>query len=410
MIKREVRFKTDFPFCFQNFQLIKNLFNFDCISVMLTNLTIMNPSSNYQLDFHCQEIIEQYQNMLKVYQKLAEVVPEIINNFFSEAGLLVASVEKRIKTEESLAGKLELKGAKYRDISDITDIFGIRVVTFYIDDVDKVASALEKLFEIDWNNSIDKRKAHEIDRFGYMSLHYICKVPRTLYWNEEFPELNTIRFEVQMRSVLQHAWANMNHDTGYKSGVEVPKVYLRNLSRLAGMLELVDDEFSRIRSELVDYRRNIQTLVASGNLSEVPLDGDSFKSYLKLDPFKTLNKKIASINQAEIQEVSLMNFLPLFIKMEFKTLGDIRDLIKDYSDAAYQIACFQLALSDIDIISSSIAPQNLCIACFLRSGSGKAGLKFMLDILNGPSESNLAMAEFLEQQSKDLPFMNAYDK
>ena len=358
------------------------------------------------LDPHAQELIAQYRSLLPVYSKMAEVIPARLKEFFDEAGIIIAALEHRVKAEESLVGKLRLKGGKYRDIFDITDLVGIRVITFYIDDVDKVASIVERLFEIDWENSIDKRKAHEIDSFGYLSLHYICRIPESAYCDPDHPELNKIRFEVQMRTVLQHAWANMNHDTGYKSGVEIPSVYMRNLSRLAGMLELVDDEFSRIRRELSDYRRNVQKLVASGNLDEVLLDGDSFRSYLQIGPFDALTKRIASINQAEIQPVDLSTFLPLFKAMGFKTLGDVAALIKNYSDAAYQIACFQMGITDLDIVSSSVAPQNLCTAYILKNGGGRAGLKLMLETLNGPSESNAFMAEYLLEQTKDLPFMN----
>ena len=362
-----------------------------------------NPQS---LDPHTRELLSQYRSLLPVFTQMAENIPESLKGFFSEAGFIVASVEHRVKTEESLTGKLLLKGGKYKDIYDVTDIVGLRVITFYIDDVDKVASVLERLFEIDWENSIDKRKAHEIDSFGYLSLHYICRIPEAHYTDPEHPELNRIRFEVQMRTVLQHAWANMNHDTGYKSGVEIPNEYRRTMSRLAGMLELVDDEFSRIRRELADYRRRVQSLVASGNLAEVQLDGDSFRSYLSLGPFDLLTRKIASINQAEIQPVDLSPFLSLFKAMGFKTLGDVNALVKDYFEAAYQIACFQIGLTDIDILSSSVAPQDLCTAYILKNGGGKAGLKLMLDTLNGPSDGNEAMADFLLEQSKDLPFMN----
>ena len=359
-----------------------------------------------ELDPHSQKLLEQYNHLLPVYTQMEKVIPERLKGIFDDAGIIVAALEHRVKTEKSLAGKLKLKGGKYKDIFDITDLVGIRVITFYIDDVDKVASIVERLFDVDWENSIDKRKAHEIDSFGYLSLHYICRIPESVYSNPEYPELNRIRFEVQMRTVLQHAWANMNHDTGYKSGVEIPKVYLRNLSRLAGMLELVDDEFSRIRRELSDYRRNVQKLVASGNLEEVQLDGDSFKSYLQIGPFDRLSERIASINQAEIQPMDLSNFLPLFKAMGFKTLGDIAKLVKDYSEAAYQIACFQMGVTDLDILSSSVAPQNLCTAYILKNGGGRAGLKLMLDALNGPSEGNESIADYLLEQSKDLPFMN----
>ena len=357
-------------------------------------------------DSNAQEILAQYKRLLPVYTQMAEVIPEKLKDFFAEAGILVAAVEHRVKTEESLSGKLQRKGGKYASIYDVTDLVGIRVITFYIDDVYKVASMVERLFEVDWENSIDKRKVHEIDSFGYLSLHYICRIPETSYQDPAHPELNSIRFEIQMRTVLQHDWANMNHDTGYKSGVEIPRIYMRNMSRLAGMLELVDDEFSRIRRELSDYRRQVQKLVASGNLSEVLLDGDSFRSYLSVKPFDALSRRIASINQAEIHPVDLSGFLPVFKAMGFKTLGDIDQLVNEYSEAAYQIACFQMGLTDLDILSSSVAPQNLCTAFILKNGGGRSGLKLMLDTLNGPSEGNEPLAAYLLDQAKDLPFMN----
>ena len=357
-------------------------------------------------DSHAQELLAQYRSLLPVFTQMADVIPGRLKEFFKEAGIIVAAIECRVKTEASLEGKLELKGAKYRDLFDLTDILGLRVITFYIDDVDKVASVLERLFEIDWENSVDKRKAHEIDSFGYLSLHYICRIPESAYTDPEHPELNSIRFEVQMRTVLQHAWANMYHDTGYKSGVEIPKEYLRNLNRLAGMLELADEQFSVIRTEINDYRRKVQGLVASGMLAEVALDGDTFRSYLQLNPFDKLTRRIAAVNQAEIQDVSLMSWLPVFKGLGLKTLGDIDRLIKDYGEAAYQIACYQMGLTDLDIISASIAPQNLCIAFALKSGGGKAGIKYIFDLLGGESDANESMADMLMEQAKDLPFMN----
>ncbi len=347
------------------------------------------------LDPHCEAILQEYRDALPQCKAVAKEVYNTLRSTFDQAGLLVAAIEYRVKTENSLAGKLELKGGKYKSLADITDIIGLRVITFYTDDVDKVASAVERLFTVDWDNSVDKRKIHEIDSFGYLSLHYICS-------KEGFP----YRFEIQMRTVLQHAWANMNHDTGYKSGVEVPKVYLRNLSRLAGMLELVDEQFSLIRSELTDYRRRVRALVASGNLDDAPLDGDTFRSFLELKPFDSLNRRIASVNQAEIQEVPLMPFLPVFKMLECKTLGDVSKMIRDYGEGAYQIACYQIGLTDLDIISSSLGPQDICIACILKRGGGRAGIRNMFDQLNGPSESNEMMADFLTQQAQDLPFMN----
>ena len=347
------------------------------------------------MDQHIQSILDEYRRDLPLFQEAAGTITSQIRSTLSEAGIVVAAVESRVKSYDSLAGKLEAKGHKYASLADITDILGLRVITFYIDDVDKVASAVERLYEVDWENSVDKRKLLEIDTFGYLSLHYICYLKGTGY-----------RFEVQMRTVLQHAWANMNHDTGYKSGVEVPREYLRNLNRLAGVLELADEQFSKIRMELTDYRRRVKALVASGNLDEVPLDGDTFRNFLELDPFRGLNRRIASVNQAEIHEVSLMPYLTVFKGLGCKTLGDVSGIIKKHSEGAYQIACYQIGLTDLDIISSSLGPQDICIAYILKSGGGKLGIKYLLDELNGVSESNEMMAELLLEQARNLPFMN----
>ena len=347
------------------------------------------------LDPHCQAILDEYIAAKPACEEAACKIKEMLSSCFQQSGLIVAAIESRVKAQNSLAGKLELKGYKYKSLADITDIVGVRVITFYSDDVDKVASAVDKLFKVDWENSVDKRKLHEIDSFGYMSLHYICSM-------EGFP----YRFEIQMRTVLQHAWANMNHDTGYKSGVEIPSKYNRSLSRLAGLLELADEQFTQIRNDLADYRRRVQALVASGNLAEVPLDGDSFRSYLNLKPFDALNRRIASMNQAEIQDVTLLPYLEVFKGLQCKTLGDIDKLIKEYSEGAYQLACYQMGLTDLDIISSSLAPQDICIVYMVKTGLGKPGLQKLLDVLNGESPDNAMMADILLEQTSNLPFMN----
>ena len=348
------------------------------------------------LDQHAEQILQEYRDHLPEFEKQAGEIYQTLKKTFEKVGLVLASIEYRVKSEDSLAGKLELKGAKYKSLADITDIIGLRVITYYTEDVDKVASAVDRLFTIDWDNSVDKRKLLEIDTFGYMSLHYICS-------KKGFP----YRFEIQMRTILQHSWANMNHDTGYKSGVEIPKHYKRSINRLAGLLEMVDEEFSRIRVELADYRRSVQALVASGNLNDAPLDGDTYRSYLNMKPFQRLNKTIAAVNQAEIQEVSLMPYLEVFRDLlGCATLGDIDRLIKEYGEGAFQLASYQISLTDLDIISSSLGPQNLCIVYIIKNGGGTAGLRKLFDTLNGVSESNEMMAELILEQAKDLPFMN----
>lgn len=355
-----------------------------------------------KLDMHCEMILDEYRDAQPVFEKMKTVVTKRLNDCLDENHILVAGLESRIKAEKSLAGKLELKGHKYRTLDDITDILGVRIITFFSDEVDIISALVEQMFDIDWANSVDKRKMLEIDRFGYMSLHYICRIPETVFHDPAMPQANQFRFELQMRSTLQHVWANMYHDMGYKSEVEIPVEYQRNMSRLAGMLELADEQFSRIRKEITDYRRNVQSLVASGNFDEVPLNGDTFRSFLELKPFKRLAEKIAGINQAELYEDSLMPYYDVLLNMGMKTIGDIVRLRNEYEGTAYQLALLQLAGTGLDIVAHSVALQNICIVAILKQGFGEAGLIRLFSALYGQNDYNTQRARRIFEQAQKI--------
>ncbi len=357
---------------------------------------------DYGLDLHCQMILEDYASNLDLYIKLSSIVQKTIKSALRSNTIFVTGVEGRVKTEQSMAGKLELKGAKYHSIEDITDIVGVRVITFYSEDVDKISAIIEKCFNIDWDNSVDKRKMHSLDSFGYMSLHYICRLPKESLTHDEDSRLTDIPFELQMRTALQHVWANMYHDTGYKSGVDVPKELLRNLNRLAGMLELADDEFSRIRTTITDYRRLVKNLVDDGKFDDVQLNTDTFKTYLDLKPFDKINKKIAAINQAEIHNSSMLPYLAILKNLGFQTLGDIDRLITDYGYDAYLLALHEIGGTDIDIISSTVAIQDLCIVWIIENGGSEGDLVKFFNELLGANTYNQQRAKRVMDKAESL--------
>ena len=358
---------------------------------------------NSPFDAHVEELMDQFRERLPLLKQLEQLASQSLYRFLKQQGLYVTAIEHRIKDEKSLQKKLELKGNKYHSIDYVTDLVGLRIITFYTDDVDKIAAIVKNEFEVDWQNSVDKRKLHQLTSFGYNSLHYICKLPKSIVDNDA---LNNIRFELQMRTALQHVWSTIEHDTGYKGSVQLPNEYRRQFSRLAGMLELIDDEFSRLRTTLSDYRRQMQALVKSGQLEEVPLSSDTFRHYLELHPFERLNERIAAVNQAEIYPASPLPFLKLFKEFRMETLKDIDQFIKDNSEDAYQLALSQLAMTDLDILSENVGLQNLCFVYVLKNGGGRPGIKHVYDILNGKQESNGMLAEIILQQAANLPFMH----
>ena len=79
------------------------------------------------LDAHCEAILQEYRDQLPRLREAADSVYGRLKATLDEAGLLVAAIEYRVKAEDSLAGKLELKGSKYQSLADITDIIGLPV-------------------------------------------------------------------------------------------------------------------------------------------------------------------------------------------------------------------------------------------------------------------------------------------
>ena len=344
------------------------------------------------MDIHSELLLEQYKENLPTYKELLKVLKKKLEQFVKDFGVLVNSVEGRVKTLESLTRKLELKGSKYQSINDVTDIVGARVVTFYADEVDKFAAKIEQSFNIDWENTVDKRKIYNVDQFGYMSLHYVCTMPKEMYYDEKFPLMNELKIEIQIRSVLQHTWASIEHDTGYKSDIEIPKEYFRALNRLASLLELADESFCEIRNSLEDYRRRVRQVVNNGKLDEVELNGDSFKAYIEHDGFMALNRRISTINNMEVQDVSLDEFLKVFKAFGFKTLKDLDDFVKEYFDLAYEFSIRQFDGKDIDIISTAAGPIALCVTYIISKDMGVNVVQKFLDTIYGVRKSNEKLA------------------
>lgn len=347
-----------------------------------------------KLNPHGEALLQQFREQVPALEQLSKTVYDQLRQVLHEQSVELSAIEYRVKTEQSLAGKLERKGDKYASLEDITDLVGLRIITFYTDDVDKVAAIVQQLYDVDWSNSIDKRKAHELTSFGYNSLHYICRLKE-----------GSVPFEIQMRTALQHVWSAIEHDIGYKGAVKLPPEYRRQFSRLAGMLELADDEFSRLRTTMTDYRRQVQALVKSGKLDEVLLSTDSFSSYLQMHPFNKLNQRIAAVNQAEIFPASLMPYLPILEGFGLETLGDLQRFIDSNGEEAYQLAVSQLAITDLDILAESIGLQNLCLVHILKTGRGRVGLRWFYDTINGTHDSNEMLADMLYEQVASLPFV-----
>ena len=80
---------------------------------------------------HTAELLEAWRLQLPQLEKLEEQVSDMLQKALCEQNIQLNTFERRVKSEKSLTGKLEKKGYKYKNIYDITDLVGVRVVTYY---------------------------------------------------------------------------------------------------------------------------------------------------------------------------------------------------------------------------------------------------------------------------------------
>ena len=193
------------------------------------------------------------------YSLAASEVRGYLSELLRENGISVAGVFARHKGAASLKEKLVRK--HYSSPRDqITDLIGARVVTYYEDHISLVVDLIKSNLVIDPAKSIDKRALLATEKFGYRSVHLIVR-PGTTFLKSAKNVGNDV-FEIQVRSLLEHAWASIQHDTVYKSGIAFPDSFLRRLAAVAGALEIVDREFLALRNsqdQLITSHRQAYT-------------------------------------------------------------------------------------------------------------------------------------------------------
>lgn len=304
--------------------------------------------------------IERFKRLKPSYIKLEEIVSEKLKTLKEENKLVIVSTEHRIKDEESLRVKLSRYGDSFQNFEDLHDLFGARIICFFTDGIDYVSNIVAGLFDVDYELSSDKRETIDPVSFGYISLHYICSLKK----DEGYPEeVTNLKFEIQIRSILQHAWALINHEFGYKSDFGVPRIVTRQFARIAGLLETADDEFVRCKDSVLKYENDIRNQIINDTADDVIIDIISLREYMfKNKKMTNFLSRLASIENSEIDYISPEVYLNQLKYLDITTVGHLKNLISNNEEIAYQLAKEVLEGSELDIISSNIALRYLCFS------------------------------------------------
>lgn len=194
---------------------------------------------------------------LPAFENLRTVLVPLVENILVKEGIEFLDVSGRSKDKRSALSKLDRK--KYRNASvQMTDVCGIRVITFLTSQVEEIEKVLRSAFNIDNINSSNRDHILEQDRVGYRSIHLVATLGPSRAKLPEYGNIHGLNFEVQIRTVLQHAWAELAHDRSFKFGIALPSSIQRKLNLYAGMLEIVDSAFVDIAKEIDSYKDEVR--------------------------------------------------------------------------------------------------------------------------------------------------------
>lgn len=275
-----------------------------------------------------QKAINDYLKTQPYWSNVAESVGRIIEQAIKTRKIQVHSVQFRSKDPVSFGRKASKPSdgdpnrPKYKNpLSEITDLSATRVITFFPRTINEIDVLLREEFEI--LEFADKSQdLLEEEKFGYQSIHYLVKLNAQRATLSEYSEFADAITEVQVRTILQHAWAEIEHDIQYKSSASIPRDIKRRFMALAGLLELADREFQAIQDEDAALNVAAKNLIQSGNLKDVEVTPVALKLYL--------DRKYGS--DGRMSDYSYDWTVRLLKKLGFSNLQQIEECISGYDD------------------------------------------------------------------------------
>jgi putative GTP pyrophosphokinase len=204
----------------------------------------MTQSGEDQLDAWTATFAERE----RTFEDLRIEVEKVLVDAIDAVPLKIHVPLSRVKTISSFREKIVKKrneGEPYHDpFTEMHDIVGVRITCLFLDDLDVVDGIIRELFEDIKHDDKVKNVPH--DKFGYRSVHYDCHLP-TSFSGPRYDHIKTITFEIQVRTILQDAWAVVEHTLGYKGPNSIPDESKADFAALVGLFHLADKTFQQIR-------------------------------------------------------------------------------------------------------------------------------------------------------------------
>ena len=312
------------------------------------------------VDSTSKTIVESFREKRKKYKSLTKKATRLIKKILHEEKIECIYISSRTKTEKSLIEKLRRKETGldyYQHIEDIEDLSGARIVLFDASIIDKIVEIIKEEFA---NVKVEsKGTALEPDRFGYLGVHVTAQMKTS---NDG--KFARMRFEVQIRSALQNAWANISHRIFYKHENSIPNDLKRQLHLMAGLFEVGDNLWQQVIDTRQKMRARIRDEIMEG-IFEQPLDTETLSAFFESQYFSERSECLTEkhcatvlpaidheecmylvLSAAQSQDVnSLVKFKELMETDENPTMESVFDWYGDWLSNGRSPLCWHMLLS-----------------------------------------------------------------
>jgi ppGpp synthetase/RelA/SpoT-type nucleotidyltranferase len=201
-----------------------------------------------------EDVRRQFIELRPFYERLVEEVRHVLQSKIDLTDVKPVSLNGRVKEVDSLISKIGRK--KYQNpLSEITDLAGVRVVCNYESDLGTISELINSNFDV--YEHIDKSHDLGTDKMGYHGSHFIVALG-TRYSGTRYDSIVKLKCEVQVRTVLQDAWAIISHQLVYKNEDAIPQRLRRDLNNVASLLEIAQGVFDNVRDKRFSYIKEIQ--------------------------------------------------------------------------------------------------------------------------------------------------------
>jgi len=277
------------------------------------------------------EIVLDYTRIRSSYELFAVKLKDLLCSLLEERGVKYHLVEARAKSVASFAEKVARPNKRYADpLKEVPDLCGCRIILYYTDAIIDASKIILDEFDV-----LEEETAHQADslgddRFGYLSLHYVVRMKDNRAALGEWNAFRNLHAEIQLRTIIQHAWSAVSHALQYKQESQVPSLLRRRLFRIAGLFELADEEFVSIRNQQVRVAKDVVESLSTGH-NAIPLSIPSVLEYVEHWPKKSAavaDALDAGFDMNDDESVAKdLSFIPQVIRIcEKNDIHTIKDL------------------------------------------------------------------------------------